>query len=258
MFGMAKVFGAAGRHAGRQSVEAFKRMFATLFILGLIVAFCEGVLLTLSVTTHAGPVLLFLLAAIGIFLWWLAHYANRRVDEHETDRMAWRKGAVGEYEAGAELERLSDNYFLFNDVNTGRGNIDHVVVGPTGFFAIETKDWKGTIDADGHGELKLNGKNPASPHIRNFVRRMMILRDQILALKHSNDLRFRAVMVFPKARIEARFGDTGSVHCIRLDQLRDYIDNPKFSQDLSQDRVDELVRALHGVTAIDEESGMAN
>jgi len=127
---MAKVFGAAGKYAGRQSVEAFKRMFRTLFILGIVVAFCEGVLLTVVATTHAGPRWLFLAAAIGTFLLWLAYYANRRVDEHETNRMSWRKGALGEYEVGAELERLSDSYFVFNDLNTGRGNIDHIVVGP--------------------------------------------------------------------------------------------------------------------------------
>jgi len=113
------------------------------------------------------------------------------------------------------------------------------------------------INADGRGELKVTGNRAAGASVRKFLARAMMLREQILALKHSTDFRFRAVMVFPKARVEARFGDTGKAHCIRLDQLRDYIDNPKFSKNLSQDRIDELVQALHSVAAMDEESGMA-
>src|SRR2546423_405888 len=101
---MAKVFGEPGKYASRQSVEAFKRMFVTLFILGIVVAFCEGIVLTTLTRSRTWPVLL-LAVTIGLFLLWLAHYANRRVDEHETNRMTWRKGAVGEYEVGAELER---------------------------------------------------------------------------------------------------------------------------------------------------------
>lgn len=251
---MAKVYGIAGAHAGRQSVEAFKRMFRMLLILAVIVAFCEGVMLTTFVTTHAQISWLIVFIVTGFFMWWLARYANRRVDEHETDRLNWRNGALGEYEVGAELERLSDEFSVFNDLNIrGFGNLDHVVVGPSGLFVVETKNWSGVIGPNGNGELKQNGRDASAPHVRNFLRRTMMLRDQIIALTHSNNIYLKPVMVFPKAHIEARFGDTGNVHCLRLNCVRDYIDNVKFSQKLSPDRVDELVRALTGVAGMDSE-----
>ena len=253
---MAKVFGAAGKHAGRQSVAAFKKMFSTVLIVAVVAAFCEGAVVTTFFTTHIRIGWIGLPIVIGILLLWLLNYANRRVDQHETDRLNWRKGALGEYEVGAELERLSDEFFIFNDLNTaGFGNFDHVVVGPTGLFAIETKNWSGLVDADGIGELKENGKNSSSPHVRRFVRRTMMLRDQVIALTHSNNIYIRSVMVFPKARVAARFGDTGNVHCLQLGRLRDYIDNPKFSQQLRPDRVNELVRALNGIAGMDEQFG---
>jgi hypothetical protein len=115
---------------------------------------------------------------------------------------------------------LSNKYVVFNDVNTKQGNFDHLVVGPTGLFAIETKNWRGVVNADANGGLKRNGTSTVD--VRSFIRRTMTLRDQIIALTHSNGLYVRAVMVFPKARVDARFGDTGKVHCIRFDQLRDY------------------------------------
>jgi hypothetical protein len=167
----------------------------------MVVAFCEGVLLTTLVGRRTWPVLL-LTIAIGLFLMWLANYAYRRVDKHESDRMSWRKGAVGEYEVGAELERLSDNYFVFNDVDTGRGNIDHIVVGPTGFFAIETKDWKGVVSATADGEVTVPGRFGTGDSVRKFLRRAMFLREQVGS---PDDLFVRAVMVFTKARVEASF-----------------------------------------------------
>ena len=49
---MAKIVGAAGAHAGKQSVAAFKKMFATVLIVVAVIAFAEGVMLTSLVTLH--------------------------------------------------------------------------------------------------------------------------------------------------------------------------------------------------------------
>ena len=49
---MAKVVGAAGAHAGKQSVAALKKMFATVFFVVAVIAFAEGVMLTSLVLLH--------------------------------------------------------------------------------------------------------------------------------------------------------------------------------------------------------------
>ncbi len=74
---MARVFEGAGEDAGHESAATFKRMFVTLIVLGIVYAFCEGLMLTV-LTTHRALGLLFLSAMTAAFLWWLAHYANRR------------------------------------------------------------------------------------------------------------------------------------------------------------------------------------
>jgi hypothetical protein len=54
----------------------------------------------------------------------------------------WTQGAKGERQVGAVLESLSDRGFrCLHDLDIGRGYVDHVAVGPTGVFAIETKAW---------------------------------------------------------------------------------------------------------------------
>jgi hypothetical protein len=58
-------------------------------------------------------------------------------------------------------------------------------------------------------------------------------------------------MVFPKAYVEAPYGTTGKVHCVRLHRLRDYIEDAKFSAKLTNVQTDQLARALQGIAAMD-------
>lgn len=64
------------------------------------------------------------------------------------------KGATGEVEVIRHLEKLSDNFHVFNDYtvelkewikvkgeNRRTAQLDHVVVGPTGVYVVETKNW---------------------------------------------------------------------------------------------------------------------
>ncbi|MEN6554500.1 MAG: nuclease-related domain-containing protein [Methanobacterium sp.] len=63
----------------------------------------------------------------------------------------WIKGDIGEKITIRHLKKLPEEFIVFNDVNLPEryGNIDHVVVGPTGIFVIETKNYKGSYIVDG-------------------------------------------------------------------------------------------------------------
>lgn len=60
----------------------------------------------------------------------------------------WDRGASGEEEIGRLLEGLEGGWLALHDVDTGHGNIDHVVIGPGGLFTIETKSHRGRISVD--------------------------------------------------------------------------------------------------------------
>lgn len=62
-----------------------------------------------------------------------------------------RKGRLGERLVIDLLRRLPDDYWLINDVTLegGRGNIDHVLVGPCSVVVIETKRLAGHIRCSG-------------------------------------------------------------------------------------------------------------
>lgn len=60
----------------------------------------------------------------------------------------WGRGAAGEEVVGKALEGLREcGWFALHDVELGRGNIDHVLVGPAGIFTIETKSHRGRLRA---------------------------------------------------------------------------------------------------------------
>src|SRR4030095_8749151 len=248
---MAKNVGAAGAHAGKQSVAAFKKMFATVVIVVAVIAFAEGVMLTSLVTLHGRLSWYLIPAGLGLLMVWIVRIANFRLETHETDRMTWRKGALGEYEVGAELERLPDDYLVFNDINTEEfGNFDHIVVGPKGIFAIETKNWSGLIGTNAAGELTRNGKALWRSHIRMLARKVMMLREQILVLTRRDDLFIRGLMVFPKACLEAR-AETRNIHCLSVEKVYDYFD--KCPKRLQPNEVERIARAVACVADMSSE-----
>jgi hypothetical protein len=73
----------------------------------------------------------------------------------------WVAGGRAEARVGEELEKLrSHGFYLFHDLPlTGLGNVDHVALGPRGFFAIETKSHRGTVRGRGR-DLLVNDRVP--------------------------------------------------------------------------------------------------
>lgn len=72
------------------------------------------------------------------------------VERHATPLIdRWGRGAQGEEHVGEIIDRLRDDgWFTIHAFFTGRGNIDHILIGPAGIFTIETKSHPGRIVAD--------------------------------------------------------------------------------------------------------------
>jgi hypothetical protein len=60
----------------------------------------------------------------------------------------WARGAAGERKVGATLEGLGPDWHVLHDIYLGRGNIDHIVVGPGGVYTVETKSHRGRISVE--------------------------------------------------------------------------------------------------------------
>lgn len=136
--------------------------------------------------------------AIATMLW-----ADRRVDRVLT----WRvQGAVGEERVAAILDDLRvEGWSTLHDVATGRGNVDHVVVGPGGLFTVETKSRRGRVKVDRIEERWLKQAYAQRKHLERATGRhadcLLVFSDAYLSVPIS---RQRGVVVLP-ARLLASY-----------------------------------------------------
>lgn len=80
-------------------------------------------------------------------------WSIRRAYDLIKRRRLLRIGMEGELATGEELNRLMlDGYHVYHDFPAHRFNIDHIVVGPQGVFAVETKAFSKKRKEKGKGE----------------------------------------------------------------------------------------------------------
>lgn len=79
--------------------------------------------------------------------------------EHFTRWLNWSVGKKGELAISEALKDLSNDYVLLNDLMLpdGKGNVDHLVMGPNGLFVIETKNYSTYVKCLGDNWF-VNGK----------------------------------------------------------------------------------------------------
>ena len=90
------------------------------------------------------------------------------------------KGARGEEKVSGILESLPDSYHVFNDFTVGRNHIDHVVAGPGGVFAIETKFWNGKVTVE-DGHVLLDGQLPDRSPLNQAIREATLVRNALVS-----------------------------------------------------------------------------
>lgn len=141
---MAEIHGVAGEWARvKGTVFGLWPLFLCVFVLGFAVAFGA------FVSPIAGGVIVVvaLLAASFALYRGLGHLER------------YYKGARGEERVAGILKELPGAYHVFNDFVAGGGHVDHVVVGPAGVFAVETKFWRGKVTVE-DGCILLDGQLP--------------------------------------------------------------------------------------------------
>ena len=90
------------------------------------------------------------------------------------------KGARGEEKIAGILATLPDTYHVFNDFTVGRNHVDHVVAGPGGVFAIETKFWNGKVTVE-DGHVLLDGQLPDRSPLNQAIREATLVRNALVA-----------------------------------------------------------------------------
>jgi hypothetical protein len=174
----------------------------------------------------------------GVFAVWLAGLrkpASRPVASQPTDEEArFAAGAAGERQVADELGQvLDDQWTLFRGYSNPRGEIDHVLLGPRGLFAIEVKNHNATVDCAGdqwwstkydkYGNLvgprqPLADRRGRSPSVQ-LNEPASQLADFLRSRHHPVAIRRVVVLTHPRAQLRSCTRPTVDI-CTSVRQLR--------------------------------------
>lgn len=142
---MAKIHGVAGEWARVKGVVmGLWPLFLGVFACGFSLAMC--------LFAHHGQGAVLLVLSLVAIAWSLVR-GLRHVER-------FFKGARGEERVAGILKGLPEAYHVFNDFVACGTHVDHVVVGPAGVFAVETKFWKGAVTVE-EGHILADGRLPS-------------------------------------------------------------------------------------------------
>lgn len=131
-----------GRTAGQHARAMVRRLrLRTLVSLGVL-AIATG-LLGRTFGLHDGRFLGSEVALL-VSMFVISRYVLPLVERHDV-------GASAEEQVGGMLNQLA-GWRVIHDASLGRGNVDHILIGPTGVFTVETKSHPGPVRVAGvHG-----------------------------------------------------------------------------------------------------------
>ena len=134
------------------------------------------------------------LIAILIVFGPLLLFAYIKYKEADSISELFSRGRKGEWKIEDELKKLPDEYSVFSDVKIKYGNIDFVVIGPKGVYAIEVKSHSGVIDLV-DGKLVKNNKPLEKDFLKQAKREAFDL-NEYLKLKLGVNIFVNPVVVF--------------------------------------------------------------
>ncbi len=144
-----------------------------LGVAGLIV--CANILKS-GMTKGWGIALLVFIVAIVVVIKTVVESKSKTLKKEENRA---ERGAKAEESVSDILESLGGERSIFHDVDTGRGDIDHIVLSRKhGLFLIETKSHHGEVTIR-DGRLLIDGKEPEKDFIAQTLRNTLWLRDRI-------------------------------------------------------------------------------
>jgi hypothetical protein len=218
--GPAEVTGSLGS-PGRSALAAYRRRRATE-----LAAWARSLAWRAPLVATAGALGQVLAAQAGLPQAWLVGLVaavlvgwRLRFRPSEQAR-TWQRGAHGERRTARLLDRLTrDGFVVFHDlaVPGSPANVDHLVIGPTGLFVIDSKQWTGSVQqgADGlvwHNHYRLDRTLETVRWEADTIGRLLGTRAVALlcvhgAHVHGGGLHAQGVAIVPAHLLRGALGD---------------------------------------------------
>lgn len=148
-------------------------------------------------------------------------------------------GARGEERVSRILSELPAGYHVFNDYVACGRHVDHVVVGPAGVFAVETKCWAGRVTVE-DGHILLDGSLPSRAPLAQVLDEAARVRASLAAA--GEHVRVTPLLVFASNTFASHIAETGGAIVLNAAELL-----RSFSQSrtaIPQDDLERLIRIM--------------
>jgi hypothetical protein len=218
---MAQVFGRKSKYLiGFDWINRIAAILTLIVLIFLVYSYFR-----INVFGKSGSLLgVVIIAAVyaSIFL-----LAKRRGEKYLSDSGDFKRGRTAEYEICEYLQQLLPNeYFIFRNIRLGKfsGDIDLIILGPTGILAIDVKSHCGEITFDGENLLG-NGREFEKNILGQILKNVYDLRD-FLKLKTGKEYFINPAIVFPSDGATMHFGLNSvykNVRVVRKGFLRDLV-----------------------------------
>jgi hypothetical protein len=206
-----------GQHARARFLRLRMRTLVTLGVLAVITT-----VLGRTLGMHS-PLFIGSELALLVSMFVVSKYVLPLLDRQD-------RGATGEEHVGGLLDELSDaGWKVIHDASFGRGNIDHIVVGPPGVFSVETKSHPGPVRVRGiHGAV------------------LRQAQDERETLEHVTGQRVEPLVVFSRAWIDKPLARRRSVRVLPARMLLNYLrrHEPTLSVEQVENAQSRIVTAL--------------
>ncbi len=134
----------------------------------------------------------------------------------------YSQGKRGEENIWYVLKKLPNEYCVFQDIKMRRGNVDFVVLGPTGLFVVEVKSHHGEVEFDGQ-ELTNNGKRFEKDFLKQAKGEALQISN-FLKNKLQQDVFIQSIVVFSNyVKIHFGMNKINGVYVIQKNYLQKLI-----------------------------------
>lgn len=188
--------------------------------------------------------IIYIIAGIGFVF-----YSLNRLLKLLNLRRSYRLGYEGEIAVGQELNQLMrDGYYVYHDFNADKFNIDHIVVGTSGVYAVETKARSKPTSSDRRADdkVKYDGKClqfPDGTDIQSIeqAKRQAEWLSKWLGSAVGEPVRVRPVLALPGWFVERIV--SGGIPVINPKNFRSIV-KPKNNSKLSDQMIRRIVHQL--------------
>lgn len=190
------VKGKAGESTRKLQTKRMAVALAILIVIWLVIFIYTRNMKTIMSLGLAGTLVVACLFLLSIKL------LNKRGTVTLLHARQAERGALAEEKTGATLEGLPEGNFIIHDFDTGRGNIDHILIGPKGIYTLEVKSHKGTVSFE-NGHLLRNGKSFEKDFLKQAWAECFAVRE-ILAKWDVKELKAEPLIIFSNAFVKVR------------------------------------------------------